>query len=334
MVIRMELGAESYDITVSRGALAHASDYMDLDRSVFILTDSGVPAAYAKTLAAQCRRAHIVTIPEGEASKNFETYGHVLGEMIRERFTRTDCAVAVGGGVVGDLCGFAAATFMRGIDFYNIPTTLLSQIDSSIGGKTAIDHGGYKNIVGAFHQPKAVLIDPDLLATLPPRQLANGMAEAVKMAATFDAELFSRIEREPLDAVIDEVIVRSLGLKKRVVEEDAHERGLRRVLNFGHTVGHGVESARAGDLFHGECVAVGMIPMSGGTARARIEAVLHRLGLPTEPGVPSAAVIEAMAHDKKKSGADITVVRVDEIGSFRFDTLPFDTLADEVRSLF
>ena len=182
----MNLGKDSYDIVVERGLLARASHHLNLNRRVLIVTDSGVPAEYAETVAAQCRESIICTVEQGEGSKSPEMFEKLLQMMLDNGFSRKDLVIAVGGGVVGDLSGFAASAYMRGIDFYNIPTTLLSQIDSSIGGKTAINFGGVKNIVGAFYQPKKVLIDPDLLKTLPHRQISNALAEAVKMALTSD----------------------------------------------------------------------------------------------------------------------------------------------------
>ena len=262
MTLHMNLAENGYDITVARGALARVATLFNLDRRVLVLTDSGVPAAYAAAVAATCREATVVTIPEGEGSKSLDTLGALLSRMIEAGLTRTDALVAVGGGVVGDLGGYAAASYMRGIDFYNIPTTLLSQVDSSIGGKTAVNHGAVKNIVGAFYQPRGVLIDPDLLSTLPARQMASGMAEIIKMAATCDANLFADLEADDPYAHLEEIIPRALAIKQRVVEEDPTERGLRRVLNFGHTVGHGIEAAAQGSLYHGECVALGMLPMS------------------------------------------------------------------------
>ena len=194
MKIPMDLGENSYDILVERGILSRAGTELRLDRRVLVVTDTMVPPIYAETVARQCRAPVIYTIKAGEGSKSLDTFGKLLQTMLDHGFSRRDCVVAVGGGVVGDLSGFAASAYMRGIDFYNIPTTLLSQIDSSIGGKTAIDFGGVKNIVGAFYQPKKVLIDPELLRTLPPRQLSNGLAEAVKMAMTSDAGLFRLFE--------------------------------------------------------------------------------------------------------------------------------------------
>ena len=268
MKLTMHLGARSYDIILKRGCLANLHQFTDLThRRVFILTDSGVPAAYAQNLLAQCAEGKVCTVPQGEGSKCLKTYGEVLAAMLDFGMTRKDLLVAVGGGVVGDLGGFCAASYMRGIDFVNCPTTTLSQIDSSIGGKTGIDLGPTKNIVGAFWQPKAVLIDPDTLATLPRRHFVNGLAEAVKAGLIADPALFELFETGDPDADIETIIYRSLLVKKKIVEQDEREGGARRALNFGHTIGHGIEAVkgirgrRTNGLYHGECVALGMLPM-------------------------------------------------------------------------
>ena len=318
MIVPVKTDTWDYDIVLEPGAIEKAGELLDLNRRALIVTDSGVPVRYAETVAAQCKDAVIATIPQGEQSKCFDEFKHLLQEMLDASFTRGDCVVAVGGGVVGDLSGFAASCYMRGVDFYNIPTTLLSQVDSSIGGKTAIDFGGVKNIVGAFYQPKKVVIDPDALKTLSRRQLMAGLAEAIKMAATNDAELFSLIERSAdLTADLPEMIYRALMIKKSVVEQDPRETGLRKVLNFGHTIGHAVESFNAGRLLHGECVALGMIPMSGENAAMRIRAVLKKYGLPTEIEQTADELMPFLKHDKKTGADGISAVVVDEIGKFR-----------------
>jgi 3-dehydroquinate synthase len=329
----VDLGANSYTITIRRGALANANAYMNLNRKVLIVTDNGVPAQYAKTVASCCASPVIVTIPQGEGSKNLRNFETLCRTMLENGFTRTDCVVAVGGGVVGDLAGFAAASFMRGIDFYNIPTTVLSQVDSSVGGKVAIDMNNIKNCVGAFHQPKAVLIDPDVLNTLPPRQIANGLAEAVKMAVTFDETLLSVFEQEDYMEHIDEIITASVRLKAEVVRQDEKESGLRRVLNFGHTIGHGIETAAGLDkLYHGECVALGMIPMCEESLRIRLIAILEKMGLPTSWEADPDAVWQAMSHDKKLSGNTITVVYAPKAGSFELRSMPITDLKETVYS--
>ncbi len=316
MVISVNLPSGGYDITVKRGCLQEAGALLPLDRRVLVVTDSGVPEEYAQTVAAQCKTAVVARIPQGEENKTVATWESLCRTMLENGFDRGDCVVAVGGGVVGDMAGFAAATYMRGIDFYNIPTTVLAQVDSSIGGKTAVDLGGIKNIVGAFYQPKAVLIDPDVLQTLPSRQIANGLAEAVKMALAFDATLFALFESgDPMEK-IEEIIIRSLQCKKTVVEEDERESGVRRVLNFGHTIGHAIESTSAFSYLHGECVALGMLPMCSDAVRARLLPVLQKLNLPTDYAGNMAAMAKAAAHDKKCNGDTVTVVTVPTVGTY------------------
>ena len=326
MLIPVAWDGGSYDIVLERGGLKEVSRYLDLDRKVLVVTDSGVPTQYADTVAAGCREAVRVCLPQGEASKNLDNVRLLLSRMVAAGFTRKDCVVAVGGGVVGDLSGFTASCYMRGIDFYNIPTTLLSQVDSSIGGKTAVDFEGIKNIVGAFYNPKRVLIDPDTLDTLDKRLLHEGLAEAIKMAATSDRELFEIIEKSrDLKADLFAIIHRSLLIKKDVVEKDPKEQGLRRVLNFGHTVGHGVESLREGVLYHGECVAVGMLPMCGEGVRQRLKQVLMKYDLPVSCDLSPEELMPGILHDKKKENNIIRGVVVEEIGSFRFlDLSPQD----------
>ena len=326
MLISMNLGENSYDILVERGILAHANRHLNLNRRVLVVTDSGVPAEYARAVAAQCKEGVICTVEQGEGSKSIEGFATLLQTMLDHGFSRKDCVVAVGGGVVGDLAGFAASAYMRGIDFYNMPTTLLSQIDSSIGGKTAVNFGGVKNIVGAFYQPKKVLIDPDLPNTLPPRQIANGLAEAVKMALTSDRELFALFERESIADNLDEIILRSLNVKKHVVEQDEKEAGLRKVLNFGHTIGHGIESC--GGLYHGECVALGVLPMCGEPIRSRVIDVLKKCNLYRTMEYDWDAIAAAMFHDKKADGDTVTVVFVNEIGDFEMKTIPCEEVIE------
>ncbi len=332
MIISVKTASGGYDILLERGALKKADKHFSLDRRVLIVTDSGVPAVYAQTVAEKCKYPHIVTIPQGEKSKNSDNFLLLLKNLSDFGFTRTDCVVAVGGGVVGDLAGFAAACYMRGIDFYNVPTTLLSQVDSSIGGKTAIDFCGYKNIVGAFWPPKAVLIDPDTLLTLPKRQISNGMAEALKMALTSDSELFEIFEKGEAFHRIDTVIERALLIKRWVVEQDEHESGLRKILNFGHTLAHAIETAHCmEDYYHGECVALGMLPMCSSAVRERLIPILHQLELPTVITAGPEQLAAAVSHDKKAQGSDITVIYVETVGSYTMKKMPITQLAELIR---
>ncbi|MBQ8371701.1 MAG: 3-dehydroquinate synthase [Clostridia bacterium] len=334
-VLHLELGENSYDIQIGNGLLGRCNEFFNLNRRVIVVTDSGVPAEYARTVASGAKEARIVTVPMGEGSKSIEGLSTVLTAMSEFDMKRGDCAVAVGGGVVGDLTGFAAACYMRGIDFYNVPTTLLSQVDSSIGGKTAINFGGIKNIVGAFHQPRGVIVDTDVLVTLPERQIASGLAESVKMSLTSDKELFEKFERmsyEGIKAEIESIITASLMIKKSVVEQDERESGLRKILNFGHTFGHGVEAEEEmHGLYHGECVAIGMLPMCSDSVRARLAPVLEKLSLPTKFSGNLESALGFMLHDKKSAERGIDAVLVDEVGSCRIERMSTNALSDRIR---
>lgn len=335
MLIPVKTSCGTYDIILERGALNKAGEYLDLDRKVLIVTDSGVPKEYSNTVASDCKNPFIVTVEQGESSKNIDNFELLLSKLVEYGFTRSDCIVAVGGGVVGDLSGFVASAYMRGIDFYNIPTTLLSQVDSSIGGKTAIDFMGIKNIVGAFYPPKRVIIDSEALKTLPERHIANGLAESVKMALTHDEELFKIFEHDNIEENIDMIIKCSLLIKKSVVEQDEREGGLRRVLNFGHTLAHAIEAENEmKSLYHGECVALGMLPMCSDNVRVRLAKVLEKLKLPNKISVCDIEkIVLACRNDKKLQGNDITVVYVPEVGKFELKKMPFSEYEKLIRQV-
>ena len=326
--VRMNLGDRSYDIIIGESILKDAKEYMNLDRKVAIVTDSGVPREYAEAIASLCQESTIITFEQGEENKNLDTYAYICQQMLTFGLQRKDAVVSVGGGVSGDMAGFAASTYMRGIDFYNVPTTLLSQVDSSIGGKTAIDFGRVKNILGAFYQPKAVLIDTAVLKTLEKRQFSSGLAEVAKMALTSDEELFAMLEDSLWEKDIITVIERALLIKRGVVEEDEREGGLRKILNFGHTFGHGIEAL--GNLYHGECVALGMLPMSSQGVRKRLVSLLSKMGLPTEIPKNYKDGFEFMRHDKKGDGNTVDAVFVDNVGSFRIEKISLKNLFSHI----
>ena len=470
MTLEFRQGGTAYDITVSRGCLSLAGRLFNLRRKVLVVTGEGVPPQYAQTVLSQCPEGWLLTIPEGETNKTLSSVELILGALLEHGFTRADAVVAVGGGVIGDTAGFAAACYMRGIDWYNVPTTLLSQADSSVGGKTGVNLHGVKNIAGAFHQPSGVLIDPDTLDTLNPRLFSEGLAEIIKMAATSDAALFNLLETAPdLRPIMEQVLTSALSIKIHVVAEDPTEKNLRAVLNFGHTIGHAIEAAcgaeagvvsgdrgrpwprewegpagirgtdgsllsdgqripvggmrtegpkssgnnssvveqkayyhgeeaacaaeagvasndhgrpwpceregpagcwvdgtelapertdnrlwegcseaevRGGNssvveqdanrpegakssgnnssvveqkaFYHGEAVAVGMLYMAEGEAKRRIEKLLKKYNLPTTDPYTTEQLMTYAAHDKKRRGGTIKLVRVSEIGTFRF----------------
>ena len=328
--LTMNLGERSYDIILKNGALENLYQFARLDRRVAVVTDAGVPAEYAQRVADQCRDAKIITVPQGEASKSMKILESVLRQMLEFNMGRGDLVIAVGGGVVGDLAGFAASIYMRGIDFINCPTTTLSMIDSSIGGKTAVDLGDTKNIVGAFWQPKLVIVDPDTLSTLPRRHFINGLAEAVKAGLLADPELFSIFEKEDVDDRIGEIICRSLRFKKSIVEQDETEQGMRKALNFGHTIGHGIEAVKGSipSATHSPWNRpVGMLPMIESKAlQKRVRGVYRRLGLPTRTAYDKEKVLAEMLHDKKAQGGQITIIKVPGLGCWRAETIPVEGL--------
>ena len=338
MIVKVNLPINAYEIKIERGVLSKAGEELNLNRKVMIVTDDGVPSKYSEVLSAQCLNASIFVLKQGEESKNLDNFAAIEKALLENGFSRKDCVVALGGGVVGDLAGFAASCFMRGIDFYNIPTTVLSQVDSSVGGKTAVDFNGVKNIVGTFYQPKKVLIDPDVLNTLSDRQKANGLVEAFKMAATFDAALFEEFEKvSSLDELdIEYVIGKAIRIKADVVEKDEKEAGLRKVLNFGHTLGHGVEAALQNTdspLLHGECVGMGMTVMCDETVKERIVKILDMLKIPSTYSFDFDEALVAVTHDKKLNGKTISTVYVSKIGTYEMIDMTPDELAERLRKL-
>lgn len=331
-MIRMELGKNSYDIVVERGVLKRCGELLNLNRKVLILTDSGVPSSYAEIVKGQAKEGYIKVVAQGEGSKSLQTTEEILTQMLAEGFSRKDAVVSVGGGVIGDLGGFVASLYMRGIDFYNVPTTLLSQVDSSIGGKTAVNLAGIKNIIGAFYQPKKVLIDPETLDTLDKRQILSGLMEAVKMGATSSPKLLDLCDSVAWRENIDEIIRQALLVKKYVVEQDEKESHLRKILNFGHTIGHGFESAMNGTLYHGECVALGMLYMSDDALCERLRALYRKVGFvaPDLTGIDMNQVREAITHDKKASADTCSVVYVKAPGDTKIDEWSMKEVLDRL----
>lgn len=337
--IHVDLGKHAYDIEIGAGLLptvgAKVKALVPKAQRAVIVSDTNVTPLYGEILQRSLDEAGlpatIVTIEAGEQSKNMQVLSEVLEQIAESGLTRSDVLVTLGGGVVGDLGGFAAASFMRGIAFVQVPTSLLAQIDSSVGGKVAVDLKAGKNLAGAFYQPKGVFIDTNLLSTLPVRFLHDGLAEVIKYGCIQDAKLFEKIagyaDDSELLADIGSVVATCCAIKARIVEEDEFDTGLRGILNFGHTLGHAVEQHYAyGEYTHGEGVAIGMYQITkrteemgmtpAGTAE-RIAEVLKKYNLPIEAGVEKALLIDTMAKDKKKSGNTITLIVLDELGNGR-----------------
>lgn len=333
-ILSFSFGERSYPALVERGALNKADELFDLKKRVLVLSDDLIPTEYINKAASFAKEPHIVILPHGEGSKSSENALSVINTMLGLGFDRGDALLAVGGGVVGDLGGFIAATYMRGIDFYNIPTSLLAQVDASVGGKVAVDFSGYKNVIGTFYQPKAVLVDPDLLKTLPNRDFSAGMAEIIKMFAIADRETFETLEKSDRlnEKLLDTVIVRALEVKKHFVEADERDGGERAALNFGHTVGHAVESV-AKNLLHGECVGLGMLALTSGETHERIKRLLEKYSLPTSITCGEKEFYDALSHDKKSLAGGVKTVRVTEIGKYELKVEKIDDILKESRKV-
>lgn len=316
MKLHVNLKENGYDIVIEHGILSNVKNLINLDRKVCIITDSGVPQEYAQCIQSQCKEGIIHVVEQGEEAKSFPVFIKISELLLQHKFSRKDCIIAVGGGVVGDLAGFAAATYMRGIDFVQIPTTTLSQIDSSIGGKVAINLHQVKNIVGAFYQPKLVVIDPDTLLTLPRRHFINGLVEAIKAGLIYDASLFEMFEQTDINKNLDTIIYKALCVKKDIVEQDEKEENVRKTLNFGHTIGHAIESYfNLSEYLHGECVAMGMLYfIDDEDVKQRLLALYDKLDLPSYVPYDNEAVYDILCRDKKADDCSVTIVHVKTLG--------------------
>ena len=314
--ISVNLTHKTYDIILERGSIQRLSNYFDTNRKIFILSDQNIPQKWIALVQQQCPNSKVYKVVGGEESKSMQVYEDCLKQMLDFHMSRKDLVIALGGGVIGDLAGFVAATYMRGISFISIPTTTLSQIDSSIGGKVAINLGHVKNIVGAFHHPDKVIIDFDTLSTLPTRHVINGLVEALKAGLIHDASLFSLFEEDNVYDHLEEIIYKSLCMKKMVVEQDEKENGLRKTLNFGHTIGHGIETYYNLETYlHGECVAMGMLYFINDEAlKQRVIAIYQKLNIPMTSDIDINKVYEYTTMDKKAHNNNISVVYVDEVG--------------------
>lgn len=329
-----------YDILIGHDLLKNTGSHVAAVSKcckVAIITDDIVSELYLETVAQSLERAgmevctHIFT--NGEASKNHSQLLLIYDFLIEEQITRSDLIVALGGGVVGDLAGYAAATYLRGIDFVQIPTTFLAQIDSSVGGKTAVDMAKGKNLVGAFHQPLLVLCDLDTLDTLPEENWKDGIGEAIKYGMIRDAELFEVMRAGKVKEELEYVVSRCIEIKRDVVETDERDTGERMILNFGHTVGHAVENYMNYQLTHGKCVGIGMAVITKAAAAAGMEDIalyeavveaLNVYGMPSVPDIDYDTACNACLNDKKRMKNNLKCIIVNRIGECYIHSMPAD----------
>jgi len=354
MIINVNLGLRSYRIIVESGAVATVGARLrelGVGSRAALVSDAAIGSLYGKTVVRSLEGAGfsvaLVEVPEGEAAKTLAVAGQCWNELLALGLDRTSTVLALGGGAVGDVAGFVAATYMRGVNFVQVPTTVLAQVDASIGGKTAIDHPNAKNLIGAFHQPRLVLVDPAVVRSLPEREYRSGVAEIVKHGIVLDADYFAEVERDAAALcardlpVVERIIGGSCRLKASVVERDERESELRHVLNYGHTIGHALEAATGYARFaHGEAVALGIVAearlarrlgLASDDTVARQERLLLAVGLPvTAEAIDTDAVVAAIGRDKKARDGRVPFVLAPRIGAFR---LVFDVPAADIRAV-
>ncbi|MBW4480523.1 MAG: 3-dehydroquinate synthase [Tolypothrix brevis GSE-NOS-MK-07-07A] len=353
-IINVNLPEQSYEIAIASGTLDHLGEQMSslsLGKKILLVSNPTIFKYYGERAAASLKAAGFevanCTLAPGERYKNLSSIQKLYDAALENRLERSSTMVALGGGVVGDMTGFAAATWLRGINVVQVPTTLLAMVDAAIGGKTGVNHPQGKNLIGAFHQPRLVLIDPELLKTLPMREFRAGMAEVIKYGVIWDAELFAELEasknlnqhRYVKPELIDSILTRSCQAKADVVSKDEREAGLRAILNYGHTIGHAVESLTGYRLVnHGEAVGIGMVAAGQIAAELgmwrhedvqRQDALIAKAGLPTKlpDGVDIEAIIEALQTDKKVKDGKVRFVLPTQIGVVNVtDEVPSDII--------
>ena len=334
--------SKKYDIKIGSGLLptiGREAAALGKAKTICIVSESNVWPLYGETVKESLENAHFSVIsfvfPAGEESKNAETYLRLLNFLAQNRLTRTDLIIALGGGVVGDLAGFAAATYLRGIRFIQVPTTLLAAVDSSVGGKTAIDLPVGKNLAGAFCQPSLVLCDTDTLNSLPTEIFRDGCAEVIKYGILYDPALFASLEESGLGFDRETVITRCVELKRDVVMEDEFDTGARMKLNLGHTIGHGVEASSQFTLSHGKSVAIGMAIVSRASQcrdHDRIIAILQQFGLPASTSYSADTLFACALSDKKRSGAAVNLIIPNTIGDCSIVPTPVEKLKSFIQA--
>lgn len=329
--------SKSYDVIIGSNLLDNIGQQLNFTLKkvckIAIISDSNVFPLYgsivSESLANSGFEVISYTFPAGESSKTADTYIEILNFLAENQLTRSDAILALGGGVTGDMAGFAAATFLRGIPYIQVPTSLLAMVDSSVGGKTAIDLPAGKNLVGAFYQPRIVICDLNTLNTLPESVFCDGCAEVIKYGVLYDAKLFAHLESEGLAFDREAVISRCIELKRNVVTEDEFDNGARQKLNLGHTIGHGVEAQSNFAVTHGQAVAIGMAIISKAhckTIYSRLISVLQKFNLPTATDFTAKQLFTSALSDKKRSGGTVNLIVPENIGKCKIIPTPIDEL--------
>ena len=313
--INIPIKDNSYNVYIKRGLLSDISSYIDLNREIIVITDDFIPKIYLNTIKENMSNLQIFEVPQGEKSKSMEIAYSIIDDMIDSKITRKCLIIALGGGVVGDLAGFIASIYMRGVDFIQIPTTLLSQIDSSIGGKVGINATNMKNAIGSFYQPQLVLIDPDTLNTLSSREFNNGIAEMIKYGLIADKSIFTDLLEKDIIPNIEDYIEKCIIIKKNYVINDVFDQKERQILNFGHTIGHAIEKFSNYKLLHGESISIGMTLMSKKyNYYDNLVKTLVKYSLPFNYEYNKGEIYDYIKTDKKATSNSLNIVLVEEVG--------------------
>lgn len=325
--IEINIPNKEYKVHISNGLLYDVDQYIDVSREIVIITDDFIPKEYLKILKSKIANPLIFEVPMGESSKSIDIAYTIINEMISENISRGALIIALGGGVIGDLTGFIASVYMRGIDFVQIPTTLLSQIDSSVGGKVGINSENMKNSIGSFFQPKVVLIDPITLNTLSKKEFNNGMAEMIKYGLIADKSLFYDILEKDVKENIEYYIGKCIEIKRNIVVNDEFDTGIRQLLNFGHTIGHAIEQDSKYELLHGEAVSVGMNLMSLKTTYHKdLVNILKKYNLPLTYKYDLETIYNFIKTDKKVKSNKLNIIVVEEIGNGLIKTIDLEEI--------
>lgn len=330
--INIKIPNKEYNVHINSGLLYDIDKYIDVFREIVIVTDDFIPKQYLKTIKTKITNPLIFEVPMGEASKSIDIAYTIINEMIESKISRNALIIALGGGVVGDLTGFIASIYMRGIDFIQIPTTLLSQIDSSVGGKVGINSDNMKNAIGAFYQPKVVLIDPETLNTLSDREFNNGMAEMIKYGLIADKSLFNDLLNKDVKENIEYYISKCVEIKRDIVIKDELDIGIRQILNFGHTIGHAIEQDSNYELLHGEAVSIGMNLMSMQYMyHSELVSLLNKYSLPLTHDYDSSIILNYIKTDKKVMKNKLNIVLVEEVGNGFIKTIEINDIKEYLR---
>jgi len=327
MKITVKSSRFDYNVFIKKDLLDNIEDYIDVEKSYVIISDDNIPEKIIKKVSSKIKNSLIIKFPEGEKSKSFEEYFRIINLLIDKSITKETTIIALGGGVTGDLAGFISSTLYRGVPYIQIPTTLLAQIDSSIGGKVAINVGNIKNSVGQIYPPKLVLIDPATLETLPERHFNNGMAEMIKYGMIHSRELFNYIKNKDVHNNLEKLIYDSIMIKKAYVEEDEYDNQKRHILNFGHTYGHAYESYYNYDKYlHGEAVALGMMKVVNKDIAEELSLILQKFSLPIKDSATKEELIDYIKRDKKAKTEGIDFVLLENIGNAYIKNIKFGDL--------